>query len=303
MLRYINIRLVLLLTLIAAALPQAAEGEPRHELDDSIDLLDRFARGDKIPLDSAALNDPALNETVLVGGDTVSIILPQKNYGRYDRGLFNYLFIPKGQWAFGMQASYGEFGTEDYQLLSILNDLNVKVKAYSLQPSFSYFFTNNQSIGVNFNYTRMYCDLHGMQVDFDDDLNFTLSDVSYYSQTYSSAIAYRNYVGLGRDRRFGVFNEVELEFGSGSSRFQRYYNNELRDTRTNTMTASLNFSPGLTVFIMDYVSFNISFGVFGVKLHRERQQTNGVDEGSRFSSGANFKFNIFNINFGMAVYI
>lgn len=55
--------------------------------------------------------------------------------------------------------------------------------------------------------------------------------------------------------------------------------------------------------MMDYVSFNISFGVFGVKLHHERQRTNEVEEGSRFSSGANFKFNIFNINFGMAVYI
>jgi hypothetical protein len=28
-----------------------------------------------------------------------------------------------------------------------------------------------------------------------------------------------------------------------------------------------------------------------------------VDEGSRVSSGANFRFNIFNINFGMAVVI
>lgn len=27
------------------------------------------------------------------------------------------------------------------------------------------------------------------------------------------------------------------------------------------------------------------------------------EEGTRFSSGANFRFNIFNINFGMAVYI
>ena len=293
----------MLATLFWTFVPSDAVSAPRDMPDDLINPLELFARGEKIPLDSTALNDPALDETVIVGGDTVSIILPQKNYGRYDRGLFNYLFVPKGQWSFGLMASYGEFGTTDFQMLSILNDHNVKVKAYSLQPSFSYFFSNNQSVGVNFNYTRMLCDLHGMQFDMGDDLSFSLSDVSYYSQTYSSAIAYRNYVGLGRDRRFGVFNEVELEFGAGSSRFQRYYNGELRDTRTNSMTASLNFSPGLTVFVMDYVSFNISFGVFGVKLHREKQQTNGVDEGTRFSSGANFKFNIFNINFGMAVYI
>lgn len=301
------IRFILLLPVLALSLlaPTAADAAPREMPDDNINLnpLEWLSKGEKIPLDSTIVNDPALDETVIVGGDTVGIILPQKNYGRYDRGLFNYLFIPKGQWSIGLMASYGEFSTDNFQILSILSDLDVKVKAYSLQPNFSYFFTNNQSIGVTFNYTRMYCDLGSMSFDMDDDLSFSLSDVSYYSKSYSSAIAYRNYIGLGRDRRFGIFNEVELEFGAGSSRFQRYYNGELRDTRTNSLSASLNFSPGLTVFMMDYVSFNISFGVFGVKLHHERQRTNDVEEGSRFSSGANFKFNIFNINFGMAVYI
>lgn len=150
---------------------------------------------------------------------------------------------------------------------------------------------------------RRNLDLPNLGVDFSDDMNFSLKDVSYYEQSYSTSVSYRNYVGLGRDRRFGVFNDVDLSFGSGSSRFKRYYDGQLRDTRTNSVSAALNFSPGLCVFIMDYVSFNVSFGVFGIKVHHEKQQTNGVEEGSRFSSGANFKFNIFNINFGMAVFI
>ncbi len=266
-------------------------------------ILDKLAHSNKIPLDSVAMQDGADDELVIIKGDTVSVILPQKNYGRYDRGLFNYLFIPKGQWSFGMLASYGEFNSDDVQLLSMLKNFNIKVKAYSLQPSVAYFFDNNQSIGVNFKYTRMYADLAGLTFDFSDDMNFSLSNVSYYSKSYSSAVAYRNYIGLGRDRRFGVFNEVELAFGAGSSRFMRYYNDELFDTRTSSVSAAMNFSPGVCVFIMDYVSFNVSFGVFGVNFHHEKQSTNGVDEGRRFSSGANFRFNIFNINFGMAVYI
>ena len=183
-------------------------------------------------------------------------------------------------------ASYGEFSTDDVQMLSILKNLDLNIKAYSIQPSITYFFSNNQSIGLKFVYTRR-----------------NLKDVSYYEQSYTSSVSYRNYIGLGRDRRFGVFNDIDLAFGSGSSRFKRYYDGQLRDTRTNSVTAALNFSPGICVFIMDYVSFNVSFGVFGVKLHHEKQTTNGVEDGSRFSSGANFKFNIFNINFGMAVFI
>ena len=244
-----------------------------------------------------------LDQKVIVGNDTVSIILPQRNFGRYDRGLFNFLFIPKGQWSFGLTASYGEFNSDDVQILSLIKDFDFKGKMYSIKPTIGYFVANNQSIGLKFNYTRGEADLGSLSVDIDDDLNFSLKDVSYYSNTYSIGVFYRTYVGLSTDKRFGVFNEVALSFGSGSSRFKRYYGGELRDTRTNITSASLNFSPGVCVFIMDNVSFNVSFGVFGVSLRNEKQITNGVEEGSRFSSGANFKFNLFNINFGLGVHI
>lgn len=296
--------LLMIIGLVVAVLSLVTEAcGAERVFSDAIPLLGKLTEGEKIPIDSTVINDDNLDETVLVGGDTVSIILPQKNYGRYNRGLYNYLFIPKGQWSFGLMASYGEFSTDDVQLLSVIKDLDLNIKAYSLQPSITYFFRNNQSIGLKFVYVRRNLDLPGLAVDFSDDMNFSLKDVSYYEQSYSTSVSYRNYVGLGRDRRFGVFNDVDLSFGSGSARFKRYYGGELRDTRTNSMSAALNFSPGLCVFIMDYVSFNVSFGVFGIKVHHEKQQTNGVEEGTRFTSGANFKFNIFNINFGMAVFI
>lgn len=272
-------------------------------LADPIIFNENILGSQKIVLDSAAVNNPVLNERVIVGGDTVSIILPSKNYGRYDRGLFNYLIIPKGQWSFGLTASYGEFNTDDIELLSILKDFDIKVKIYSIKPSISFFFKSNQSLGLKFNYSRSFVDLNNMTFDFDDDLNFSLKDVSYYSQSYTTSINYRNYVGLGAEKRFAIFNEIDLGFGAGSSRFKRIYNGEPRDTRTNSTEVSLNFSPGLCVFIMDYISFNVSFGVFGLHMRSEKQITDGVEEGSRFTSGANFRFNIFNINFGMAVHI
>lgn len=240
---------------------------------------------------------------VVVGNDTVNIIIPERNFGRFDRGLFNYIFIPKGKWGFGATASYGELNTEDVQILSLLKDVNFKGKQYSIKPYVSYFIGHNQSVGLKFNYTRGIADLGRLAVDFDEDLNFTLRDVSYYQQSFAVGAFYRNYIGLDTNGRFGVFNEVDLQFASGSSRFKRLYNNEPRDTRTITTQASLNFSPGVCVFIQEYVSFNVSFGVFGLKMRHEKQSTDGVDEGSRFTSGANFRFNIFNINFGLMVVI
>ncbi len=242
-------------------------------------------------------------EKVVVNGDTVSVILPERNFGRFDRGLFNYMFIPKGKWGFGITAAYGELQTEDISVLSVLDDFNFKGKIYSVKPYLQYFVRSNQAVGLKFDYSRGVADLASLAVDFDDDLNFSLRDVSYYQQSFAVSTFYRNYVGLDHNGRFGIFNEVDLAFGSGSSRFKRQYNGVPRDTRTVITKASLNFSPGLCVFIQDYLSFNVSFGVFGLKYQHEHQTTDGIDEGTRNTSGANFRFNIFNINFGLMVVI
>ncbi len=240
---------------------------------------------------------------VIIDSDTVSMILPQRNYGRYDRGLYNFLYIPKKSWAFGITAAYGSLNTEDLQLLSYAKDFNFEGKIYSIKPSVSYFIDNNQALGMRFDYSRGVADLKSLSIDFDDDLNFSLHDVSYYSSNYKMGIFYRNYVGLGMAKRFAIFNEVALDLGSGSSRFKRYYGDDLFDTKTTSTSVNLNFSPGLCIFIQDYVAFNLSFGVFGVHYTNQQQTTNGADDGHRVSSGANFKFNIFNLNFGLLVVI
>lgn len=243
------------------------------------------------------------DEKVLLGPDTASIILPEKNFGRYDRGLYNYLFVPKGRWAFGLTANYGEFNSEDIQLMDIISNFTFKGKLYAIHPTVAYFIRHNQSVGLKLTYSRGDANLGNLSVDVDDDLNFSLEDVSYVNETYALGFFYRNYVGLGRDRRFGIFNEVDLMFQSGASRFVRSIGGEPRDTRTDITQASLNFSPGVCCFIQENVAFNVSFGVFGLKWRHESQTTNGVSEGSRDSSGANFRFNIFNINFGLMVVI
>lgn len=240
---------------------------------------------------------------VVVGNDTISVILPGKNYSRYDRGLYNHLFMPKGKWGFGITASYGEFDTEDVQVLSFLKDFNFNGTTFSINPHAMYFFRSNQAAGVRLGYSKNSFNLESLSVDFDEDINFSLKDVVYSSKNYTAAIFYRYYVGLDNNRRFAIYNETDLSLSSGYGKFVRYYNEEPRDTRTNTMEVSLNFSPGLCVFMHELVSFNVSFGVFGFYFKNEKQKTNNEEEGKRFSSGASFKFNIFNINMGIAVHI
>lgn len=276
------LRILMLLVAVAVTIPAGAQIIKRKNLVD--------------------INRDSI-EHVIIAGDTVPVILPEKNYGRFDRGLFNYIFIPKGKWGFGITANYGELQTEDIQVLSILKNVDFNGKMYSIKPYVSYFVRSNQSVGLKFDYTRGIADLGSLAMDFDSDLNFNLRDISYYQQSFSVAAFHRAYVGLDSNGRFGIFNEVDLSFGSGSSRFKRLYNGEPKDTRTIITQGALNFSPGVCVFLQDFMSFNVSFGVFGLKWRKENQSTDGVDEGSRVTSGANFRFNIFNINFGLMVVI
>ena len=138
---------------------------------------------DRTPVDSI--------EQVVIAGDTVNVVLPQKNLGRFDRGLFNYIFIPKGKWAFGITASYGELRTEDVQVLSLLKDLDFEGKMYSIKPTVAYFFAQNQSVGLKFDYNRGVADLANFGIDFDEDLSFSIRDVSYYQQSFSAVLFYR----------------------------------------------------------------------------------------------------------------
>lgn len=242
-------------------------------------------------------------DKVIVNGDTVDAVIKEKNYGRYDRGLKNYLFAPKGQWAFGATAYYGEWDTDDVQVIDFIGDIDFTGSAFAIKPYVSYFVAHNQAIGMKIGYTRYKLEINNMTVDFEDDINFTLEDVDYHAETYSASIFYRHYIGLDKGRRFALFNEAELEFSSGNGYFKRLIDSEPRETRTTVTKASLNFGPGFCVFLHEKASFNISFGVFSVYYKEENQRTNDVEEGSRSSAGAKFKFNVFDLSMGVAIHI
>lgn len=266
------------------------------------DVMQLLMGGKKVVEDNGTYS---MSDVTIVRGDTVPMMLKTRTLGRerYNRGLFNHLFIPKGNWAFGLTASYGEFSTDDLEMLGLLTDIDLNIHTFSIKPSVSYFIRNNTSVGLRFGYSSMKGNIDSFNVDIDDDMNFSLNDVMYRNEGYTAAFTLTSYIGLSRRGRFGIFNEVELAFSSGNSDFRRPYAGEARETHTTYMDAALNFSPGVCVFIMDNVSFNVSFGVFGYHLRNEKQQENGEDIGNRFTSGANFRFNIFNINFGLGIHI
>lgn len=255
---------------------------------------------------SRVVDDPLrldVNEKVVWRGDTIPMVLRSPNLGRYDRGLFNFLFIPKGTWKAGLTVSYGEFSTADLQLLNLVGDVNVGVNTFNIKPYLSYFLRNNLALGVRMGYTRSSGNIDSFKVDIDEDMNFNLHDIGYRAESYTAAVMVQQYMGLSRRGRFGIYNEAELAFSSGNSDFDRPYAGAIKRTHTTNMEAKLTFSPGVCVFIMENVSFNVSFGVFGFYLRNEKQMVDGEPLGNRFTSGANFKINLFNLAFGLGIHL
>lgn len=303
---------VLPLSVFAVSVPDSISAEPADSLrkvvpdgkyiyvPDSMqnDVL-RLLGGHSKVVDDLNRLDP--NELTVYKGDTIPMILKSINLGRYDRGLSNFLYIPRGVWSVGLTVSYGEVNIKDFDIFDMISDVTLGGHAFSIKPYVQYFVRNNLAVGLKFGYynARGSCDNFG--VDIDEDMNFSLNDIYYRSESYSAAITATQYIGLGRRSRFGVFNEVELAFKTGNSDFSRPISGEPKLTNTRTSEAQINFSPGVQVFIMKNVAFHVSFGVFGFNFKNEKQTENGVDLGSRFSSSANFRFNIFNINFGVGV--
>lgn len=243
------------------------------------------------------------NELGIHKGDTIPLVMPSRNLGRYDRGLSALLYVPKGEWSFGLTVSYGSLSTDKLEIFDLLSDVNIGAHAFSINPYLQYAVRNNITVGMRFKYYNARGAIDSFKVDIDEDMNFSLKDIVYKAESYGAALFARQYIGLSRHGRFGIYNEVELAFSSGQSDFQRPYGGVAHNTHTTWMEGQLNFSPGVQMYLMKNVSFHISFGVFGFDVRHEKQSEDGQSIGNRTVSGANFRFNIFNLNFGIGIHI
>lgn len=259
--------------------------------------------GEKLESSLKASTEPNLKEMTFWKGDSIPMAIPTKRYGRFDRKLYNWLIYPKGQWHISLSANYGGLSTEDSEFLSLMKDIDMNGKIYSIKPSVSYFFKSNLCAGLRLAFTKGEMNINNFNVDIDEDMNFNLHDVKYSSDSYAAAVFLQQHFGLSRRGRFSVYNEVELAFGTGNKHFVRPFDGEMKDTRTKTTSFNINYSPGVSIMMMKQAAFNLSFGIFGFHIQNEKQWDNGEESGSRLTSGINFRFNIFNINFGVSIII
>lgn len=233
---------------------------------------------------------------------TTESVAPQER-PIFDRGLTNYQYIPRKEWIFGITASYSGFNSKDSDILLLLKDFNFTGSLFGIHPFAGYFITDNQCVGMKLGYSSTVGNMGALNLDIMDGLNLSLPDMGLNTKIYSVGIFHRAYLGLSPGGQLGVFNESSLTFESGTSHFTRGSSDTAKDTKTISNKIALTINPGISVFVLDNVSANVSVGILGLSYQQNTQYVDGHVIGKYYASGANFKINILNINIGITVHI
>ena len=213
------------------------------------------------------------------------------------------LFVPKGQWIFGGTASYSTHTNKSYQFL-IIEGIDSKGYTFKISPMIAYAFRNNMALGGRFIYSRTLLKLDKAAINFGDaDSNVSLNAQDYYAlqHTYQVAAIWRQYIPLGRNKRFALYNEMSLAGGGTEARFAN--GSPVKGTYQSGYTFSLGISPGIVAFATNNMAVEVNVGVMGITFNHTEQVHNQVTVGERNISQMNFKVNIFSIGLGMAFYL
>lgn len=230
---------------------------------------------------------------------------PTINELRSQRGLTDThnLFIPKGQWIFGGTASYSTHTNKSYQFL-VVEGINSTGYTFKVSPMIAYAFRSNMALGGRFIYSRTLLKLDNASINFgDEDSNVNLKAQDYYAlqHSYQVAAIWRQYIPLGSNKRFALFNEMSLAGGGTEARFAN--GSPVKGTYQTGYTFSLGISPGIIAFATNNMAVEVNVGVMGITFNHTEQVHNQVTVGERNLSQMNFKVNIFSIGLGMAFYL
>lgn len=227
------------------------------------------------------------------------------NERRRRRGLTDRhtLFVPKGQWVFGGTASYSTHTNDNYRFL-IVEDINSTGYTVRVSPMVAYALRDNMALGARFTYSRSLLKLDKAHLEFGSEDNTTeLSAKDFYTlkHNYTASFIWRQYIPLGRSKRFALFNETSLSVGGIQSKFAN--DSPVKGTYQTGYEVGIGISPGIVAFATNNMAVEVNVGVMGINYSHIKQVHNQVRDGDIKSSMMNFKVNIFSIGLGMAFYL
>lgn len=220
----------------------------------------------------------------------------------FRRGLEQITFVPKGQWITGVSVSYSQSNQDKYQFL-VIEDLSGDTYTFKVSPMLMFVFKDNLAAGGRLAYSRQRTRLNSADIVLGSDTEYNIDNLYSISHNFSGMLAFRNYISLGHSTRFGLFNEVQLQFGGGQSKLCNGSGRDFTGTYERSFNMSVGLAPGLAVFLNNYSALEVNVGVLGFNYSQTKSTTDQIYVAHRDTKSANFKINLFSITFGVAFYL
>lgn len=212
------------------------------------------------------------------------------------------VFIPKGQFVVGASVSYSQSTQNNYQFL-ILEHLKGDTYSFKVMPMFLYAFANDMGAGAKFGYDRSLTKLENAEFVLGEGTTYGVDHLYRLSHNYYGMAIYRNYFSLGNSRRFGIFNEIQLLIGGGQSKIMTGTGEDLTGAYERNFQLKVGIAPGLIMFLNNYTALEVNIGLLGFNYTKTKSLTDQIYESTRKSKNANFRINLFSINFGVNWYL
>lgn len=212
------------------------------------------------------------------------------------------VFVPKGQWIGGISVSYSQSTQNGYQFL-ILENLKGDTYTFKVSPMACYIFKDDMGVGGRFSYTRSLTKLESADIVLASDTEVDIENLYRLSHNYYATAIFRNYLSLNSSKRFGFFNELQLQLGGGQSKLMQGKGSAISGNYERNFNMNVGIAPGLAIFLNNYSAVEVQVGVLGFSLTDTKTITDRIYVAHRKSMAANFYINLFSINFGVAFYL
>lgn len=242
------------------------------------------------------------SDTVRLSPAMIESMRKNREITGFERDIESTVFIPKGLWLAGVSFSYTQSNQDRYQFF-VFEDINADTYSFKVTPMLAYAFKNDMAAGLKFSYTRALAKLANTDLVLDSESDMNIDHIYSLSHNYYATALFRNYFSLGTSRRFGFFNEVQLELGGGQSKLTKGVGNNLTGTYETNFSLDIGLVPGLIMFLSNWSAIEVNVGVLGFSYRNTWSQTDRIYHARRHSSSANFRINLLSITFGTTFYL
>lgn len=220
----------------------------------------------------------------------------------FSRDLKQTNFIPKGQWITGVSVNYSQSSQDNYQFF-IVEDLSGDNYSFKVSPMVMYSFKDNMAAGGKLAYSRSMTKLETGSVILDSETTYDVDNFYCLSHSYSAMAAFRHYISIGNSKRFGFFNELQLQFSGGESKLCNGHGDDLTGTFERNYGVNVGVAPGIVMFLNNYSALEVNIGILGFDYSHTKSTTDRIHVAHRDSNSANLHLNLFSISFGVAFYL